>query len=78
LVLSLEDPKGTILFGLRSEVLEGRVREPDEVLAGFDAVTIEDIQRVGQDVIGGDRLRLAVIGPFDHAERFEELLAVPA
>ena len=37
LVLSLEDPKGTIMFGLRGEVLEGRVREPDEVLAGFDA-----------------------------------------
>jgi predicted Zn-dependent peptidase len=78
LVLSLEDPKGTILFGLRSEVLEGRVREPDEVLAGFDAVTIEDVQRVAQDVISGDRLRLAVIGPFDEAARFEELLAVPA
>jgi predicted Zn-dependent peptidase len=78
LVLSLEDPKGTILFGLRSEVLEGRVREPDEVLAGFDAVTIEDVQRVAQDVIAGDRLRLAVIGPFDDAARFEELLAVPA
>jgi predicted Zn-dependent peptidase len=78
LVLSLEDPKGTILFGLRSEVLEGRVREPDEALAGFDAVTTEDVQRVAQDVIGGDRLRLAVIGPFDEAARFEELLAVPA
>ncbi len=34
LVLSLEDPRGTIMFGLRSEVLEGAVREPDEVLAG--------------------------------------------
>ncbi|HET9544704.1 MAG TPA: pitrilysin family protein, partial [Gaiellaceae bacterium] len=26
LVLSLEDPRGTILFGLRSEVLEGKIR----------------------------------------------------
>ena len=78
LVLSLEDPKGTIMFGLRGEVLEGRAREPDEVLAGFDAVTAEDVRRVAQDVIGGDRLRLAVIGPFEEAARFEELLAVPA
>ena len=76
LVLSLEDPKGTIMFGLRGEVLEGRAREPDEVLAGFDGVTVEDVQRVAQDVIAGDRLRLAVIGPFDDAARFEELLAV--
>jgi predicted Zn-dependent peptidase len=78
LVLSLEDPKGTIMFGLRGEVLEGRAREPDEVLAGFDAVTVEDVQRVAQDLIAGDRLRLAVIGPFEDAARFEELLAVPA
>jgi predicted Zn-dependent peptidase len=78
LVLSLEDPKGTIMFGLRGEVLEGRVREPDEVLAGFDAVTVEDVQRVAQDVISGDRLRLAVIGPFEDAARFEDVLAVPA
>jgi predicted Zn-dependent peptidase len=78
LVLSLEDPKGSIMFGLRSEVLEGRIREPDEVLAGFDAVTVEDVQRVAQDVIAAGRLRLAVIGPFDDAARFEELLAVSA
>ncbi len=78
LVLSLEDPKGTIMFGLRGEVLEGRVREPDEVLAGFDAVGVEDVQRVAQDVIASERLRLAVIGPFEDAARFEELLAVPA
>jgi predicted Zn-dependent peptidase len=76
LVLSLEDPKGTILFGLRSEVLEGRIREPDEVLAGFDAVTLEDVQRVAQDVIRESRLNLAVIGPFEEPARFEELLSL--
>jgi predicted Zn-dependent peptidase len=75
LVLSLEDPRGTILFGLRTEVLEGRTREPDEVLAGLDAVTVDDVQRVAQDILREDRLNLAVIGPFDDAGRFEPLLA---
>ena len=78
LVLSVEDPKGAILFGLRSEVLEGKLREPDEVLAGFDAVTVEDIQRVAEDIIRDDRLNLAVIGPFEDADRFEKLLALSA
>jgi len=78
LVLSLEDPKGMILFGLCGEVLEGRIREPDEALAGFDAVTAEDIQRVGRDVIAEDRLRMAVIGPFDDPSRFDDLLAASA
>jgi predicted Zn-dependent peptidase len=75
LVLSLEDPKGTILFGLRTEVLEDKIREPDEVLSGFDSVTLEDIQRVAQDIVREDRLNLAVIGPFDDADRFEKLLS---
>ncbi len=74
LILSLEDPKGMILFGLRGEVLEERLREPDEVLGGFDAVTLEDVQRVAQDIIRENRLNLALIGPFDDEERFEGLL----
>jgi predicted Zn-dependent peptidase len=78
LVLSLEDPKGMILFGLRNEVLEGTLREPDEVLAGLDAVMIEDIQRVAQDIIREDRLNFALIGPFDDPERFQKLLAFSA
>ena len=68
--------KATILFGLRREVLEGGAVEPDEVLDAIDAVTAEDVQRVAQEVLGSNALRLAVIGPFDDAERFEKLLAV--
>jgi predicted Zn-dependent peptidase len=74
-VLQTESPNGLLLYGLRREVLEGRAAEPAELLAGLDAVTAEDVQRVAQDVIGGEGMRLALIGPFDDAERFEKLLA---
>ncbi len=74
-VLQTESPHGMIMFGLRREVLEGRTPEPEEVLAEIDAVTVEDVQRVAADVIGDKGLNLAVIGPFDDAERFEKLLA---
>jgi predicted Zn-dependent peptidase len=74
-VLQTESPQGLILFGLRREVLEGKAAEPEELLAGLDAVTAEDVQRVAQDVIGSDVLRLAVIGPFEDADRFEKLVA---
>ncbi|MHB8468682.1 MAG: M16 family metallopeptidase [Gaiellaceae bacterium] len=73
-VLQLESPQGLILFGLRKEVLEGRAPDPEEVLAGLSAVTAEDVQRVAQDLIDEQSLRLALIGPFDDAERFEKLL----
>jgi predicted Zn-dependent peptidase len=73
-VLGLESPHATIMFGLRRELLEGRAVEPEEVLAGLDAVTADDVQRVATDILGDD-LRLALIGPFDEPERFEPLLA---
>ena len=62
------------MFGLRREVLEGQAPEPDEVVAGIEAVTAEDVQRVARDLIDDGALRLAVIGPFDDADRFEQLL----
>ena len=74
-VLQIESPQGMIMYGLRREVLEGRAAEPEEVLAGLDAVTAQDLQRVAGDVIGNDGLNLALIGPFDEADRFEKILA---
>jgi predicted Zn-dependent peptidase len=77
-VLQIESPHGLIMFGLRREVLEGAAPEPEEVLAGLEAVTAEDVQRVAQELIGDQALRLAVIGPFEDPARFEALLAASA
>ena len=74
-VLRLESPQGMIVYGLAREVLGDPVLEPEEVLAGLDAVTVEDVQRVAHDVIGSNGLNLALIGPFDDAAPFEALLA---
>jgi predicted Zn-dependent peptidase len=73
-VLQTESPTGLLVSGLRREVLEGEAAEPAEILAGLDAVTAEDVQRVAQDVIGGSGLRCAVIGPFDDKDAFAALL----
>jgi predicted Zn-dependent peptidase len=73
-VLQLESPQGLILFGLRREVLEGRAPDLSEVLDGLNAVTADDVQRVARALIADESLRLAVIGPFDDADRFETLL----
>ena len=73
-VLSLESPQGLIMYGLRREVLEGGAVDPQEVLDALDEVTGEDVQRVARDLIEGHGIKLALIGPFDDAERFEKLL----
>jgi predicted Zn-dependent peptidase len=73
-VLQLESPQGLMMFGLRKEVLERRLPDPDEFLRGVDAVTSDDVARVATELITSDRLRLAVIGPFDDPARFEPFL----
>ena len=72
-VLQLESPHGTIMFGLRREVLEGQAAEPAEVLAALDAVTAEDIQRVARR---GARVRLPPRR--DRAVRRRRALRAPA
>ena len=62
------------MFGLRKEVLEHRLPDSEEVVRGLDAVTSDDVARVATELIATDRMRLAVIGPFDDASRFERLL----
>ena len=74
-VLRLESPQGTIQYGLRREVLEGEIEEPEELLRQIDTVTAEDVQRVARDLLEGNQLYLAVVGPFDDPERFEKLIA---
>jgi predicted Zn-dependent peptidase len=74
-VLQLETSQGLIMFGLRREVLESKTPDPEDILAELDKVTAEDVQRVAHDVIAKRGFNLAVIGPFDDASRFEQLLA---
>ena len=74
-VLRLESPQGTIQYGLRREVLEGEIEEPDELLQRLDEVTVEDVQRVARELFEDKRLYLALVGPFDDPARFEKLLA---
>jgi predicted Zn-dependent peptidase len=74
-VLRLESPQGAIQYGLRREVLENAIEEPDDLLARLDEVTVEDVQRVAKDLFEDRRLYLALVGPFDDPARFEQLLA---
>jgi predicted Zn-dependent peptidase len=76
MVLQLEDPRGLLTFGLRREVLEDRLAEPDEVLEGVEAVTAADIQRLAGEVIRDQGLNFGLVGPFSDDDRFLELLSV--
>jgi predicted Zn-dependent peptidase len=67
-VLNQEDPSGRIFFGLRRELLDGGWVDLATVIKGIEAVTPEDLQRVGRRVVTLDRAVLAGVGPLDDVD----------
>ncbi len=55
-------------------VLLGRLKTIDEIIAGTEAVTIADVQRVAGEMLAPERLRLAIISPDPEAvaKHFEQ------
>jgi predicted Zn-dependent peptidase len=73
-VLGVEDARGMILHGLRRALIEGAPVELEEIFAGIEAVTAEDVARVSGDLIRRDKAALAVIGPFDESDGLREAI----
>jgi predicted Zn-dependent peptidase len=79
--------KGTALIGLEAsdeqasfytfqELLTGEILTPEQKFAKIEAVTVNDIQRVAQDIFRPDKLNLALIGPFKDKTKFEKILKI--
>ena len=73
-VLSLESSNAKANFYGLQELLEEEIKETDELFKKIDRVTIEDVQRVAQDVFTFDKLNLAIIGLFENKDKFKKLL----
>ena len=76
LVLELEDSRAVASFFGHQELLEDHIDKPTDMTAKIDAVTLEDVTRVGKQYVVNDTLNLAVIGNFDNRQRFEKLLSL--
>ena len=75
LLLGLEDTSAMASWVGVQEALRGEILTVDDILAAVDAVTVEDIQAMAQRIFRGERLNLAVVGPFeDGEEQFVRLL----
>ncbi|MDP2895725.1 MAG: insulinase family protein, partial [bacterium] len=57
-----------MLWAAESLLLSGRIMTPDEIIREFQAVTLEDIQRIANAIFREDQLNLALIGPVKEKE----------
>jgi predicted Zn-dependent peptidase len=74
LQLRMEDTGAVAAWLGTGESLLPRILSVEEVLERLDAVTIEDLQRVAQQYLRPDLVRLAVLGPFRSRRRLERML----
>jgi predicted Zn-dependent peptidase len=61
-------------FFTGQEILERKIKTPNEIFKEIDKVSANDILKVAKDIFSPERLNLAIIGPFKDKEKFEKLL----
>ncbi len=74
LILSLEHSDSIAERYALQAILEGRIRDPQEIIEKIEKITVNDIQRVAKDIFTPKKLNLAVIGPYNSEEKFLKLL----
>jgi predicted Zn-dependent peptidase len=73
-LLRLEDSRSVAGWMGGQEILTGNILSFDEVISIVDAITAEEIQRLAEELLVGEQLRLAVVGPVPPDEPLEDLL----
>ena len=74
LLLRMEDTRNVSGWIGGQELLLGRVRSVEQVVAEMEAVTLEDLQRLAREIIVPEQLHMAVVGPYRSDKRFAPLL----
>ncbi len=74
LLLRMEDTRNVSGWLGGQEMLNGVVKSPDEIVALFDAVTLDDVKRVAKRLLDESKLTMAIVGPFKSDRRFAPLL----
>jgi predicted Zn-dependent peptidase len=74
LLLRMEDSRSVTGWLGGQEILMGRILSIDEVISIIDAITVGELQQLAQELLVGDQLRLAVVGPVPPDRPLEKLL----
>ncbi|UCC90496.1 MAG: insulinase family protein [Dehalococcoidia bacterium] len=76
LILRMEDSRNVAGWLGGQEILTGRILSLDQVISIIDAITAEELKQIAQELITGNELRLAVVGPIAHDTPLEKLLTL--
>jgi predicted Zn-dependent peptidase len=75
--MGLEDSRSVASWVGSQELIYREIQTPEEVMERIDAVTIDQVQELAQELFRADRLNLAVVGPYSDPKPFSDLLELP-
>jgi predicted Zn-dependent peptidase len=70
----MEDSRSVAGWMGGQEILTGEILTVDEVIAIVDAITAGELKQLAGELLTGERLRLAAVGPIDPDGPWEDLL----
>lgn len=76
LLMGLEDSKSVASWVGSQELTYGEIRTPEEVMEKIEAVTTAQVKELAEELFQTARLNLALIGPYDDAKPFADLLKI--
>jgi predicted Zn-dependent peptidase len=65
LMINLESTSSRIMALQQQEMTFGRFISPNEIIAGVEAVTVEDIERLANEILQTEALAVTVLGDLD-------------
>jgi predicted Zn-dependent peptidase len=75
LLMGLEDSRSVASWVGSQEATYGEIKTPEEIMERIDAVTVEDVQAVAQELFREDRLSLTLIGPYPDDTGYADLMS---
>ncbi|MDD5430615.1 MAG: pitrilysin family protein [Candidatus Pacebacteria bacterium] len=73
-LIGLETSDAQAIFYGQQELFKEKIKVPEQTAKEIRKVTAADVMKVAKDVIRNGGLNLAVIGPFENAQKFDKIL----
>ncbi|OGY23248.1 MAG: hypothetical protein A2172_02655 [Candidatus Woykebacteria bacterium RBG_13_40_15] len=74
IVLELEDSREVAsMFGLQ-QLLENKIRTPEEIMENVERVSADNVKSTASDIFRDSKLNLAIIGPYKEEGEFVKIL----
>ncbi|MFA6296412.1 MAG: pitrilysin family protein [Patescibacteria group bacterium] len=75
-LIGLESSDEKAMFFSMQEVLKNKIETIEEKFKKIDAVTVEDVQKIAQEIFVNEKLNLSIIGPIENKDEYLKLLSL--